>query len=162
MPVRLFERKEAEYICEFFSNIKVSWLFCQKESQFASYVTIKESFGNRYRHEIVGIRKLLTVFPDNEKLREDLTRYEERAKNDKIYDVTVVFEGEIAAEIDIAHNSIMHYTGPLTTNLTHRDISRLKKLVESDPLDEFYEDHIKKCLPDNHKRTDRKYVCTAF
>ena len=42
IPVRLFDSKEAECICNFFSGIKISWLFCQKESQFVSNATIKE------------------------------------------------------------------------------------------------------------------------
>ena len=146
IPVRLFDSKEAECMCNFFSGIKISWLFCQKESQFVSNATIKELLGNNYRHQTIKIQKLLTMFPENKELKETLVRCKEKEKNDKIYDVTVVFEGEIAAEIDIANNSIMHYVGPMITNLTNRDISRAKKLVKNDFLDEFYDDYIKKFI----------------
>lgn len=146
MLVRLYDRKEAEKICAFFSGVKVSWTFCQKESIFTAKTTIKEFYWNNYQHEIIDIQKLIAMLPDNEKLKENLVCCEERAKRDKIYDVTVSFKGEIAAEIDIDYNSILHYTGPILDDIAYRDMRRLKKMIKSDYLDEFYHDYIKRFI----------------
>lgn len=146
IPVRCFSYKDAEALCAFFSGASASWQFCQKETTFSVISAVNEKLGNRYKHEIMGIKKLIKIMPDNDKLKEDLAKYEDKAKKDKIYDVTISFEGEIAAEIDISYNSILHYTGSLSAKPTHRDIPNLKKMIESDPLDEFYEEKIKKFL----------------
>ncbi len=146
LPVRVFEQQKANDLCTLFSGANISWFFCQKETYFHVKTIIEEKYGDLYRHQLLRTRKMLKLFPNDESLKEDLTRYEEKAKNDKIYDVTVIFEGEIAAEIDIFHNSILQYTGPIDTDMTRYDISRLKKLIESYPLDEFYEEKIKKFL----------------
>lgn len=145
IPVRCFSRKQADDLCVF-SGASVLWRFCQKEAVFSANVSVDEKLGNLYKHEIMGLKKLINLMPDNEGLKADLVKYEEKAKQDKMYDVTISFEGEIAAEIDISYNSILHYTGPLSAKMTHRDIPKLKKMFESDPLDDFYEEKIKKFL----------------
>ena len=146
IPIRLFKKETAIKIEDFFRDITLPWVFCKKETLFFSTVKTNRKLQNTYKHEIVVIQRLLKLFPNNEKIKADLIKYQEKANKDWVYDVVVSFDGEIAAEIDIEDNSVLHYTGPINKNITPRDIPKLKKLIESDRLDEFYEEKIKKFI----------------
>jgi hypothetical protein len=146
IPVRYFRREDADALCAFFSGTSISWNFCKKETFFYVTSNVIEKQGNTYAHEIIGIQRLLKILPDDDTLKADLIKYKEEAKNDKLYDVTISFEGEIAAEIDISNNSILYYTGPIFDKVTYRDIPKLKKMITSDLLDDFYEEKVKKFL----------------
>lgn len=146
ISIRLFEEETAIKVENFFKGITLPWVFYQKETSFVSTVKTNRKLKNTYKHEIVRIQELLKIFPDNEKIKADLIKCQENAKKDWSYDVVVSFDGEIAAEIDIKNNSVLHYAGPIDKNITSRDIPKLKKLIESDPLDEFYEEKIKKFI----------------
>ncbi len=146
LPMRFFDHKMVEKVQAFFSGKEFSWIFCNVDTTFNSSIKVEKKLQNRYRHQILGIQKLLSILPNDESLKADLEKYQQKAKNDWMYDVWVSFVGEITAEIDIKDNSILHYTGPINKNITPRDIPRLKKLIESDRLDDFYEEKIKKLI----------------
>lgn len=146
IPIRFFKEKKADTAKDFFSDITIPWTFCQKETLFTSSVCVNKKLKSTYKHELTRIKELIKLFSRNEKLKAELMKCKERAKNDWMYDLIVTFNGDIAAEIDISENSILHYKGPISKDITSQDISKLKKLIVSEMLDDFYETKIKKFL----------------
>lgn len=146
IPVRLFDENKYKKTIDFFSNKTISLVLCKKETVFKSRVVEKIELDGTYTHEINGVKKLIELFPKINSLKDDLKKYEEMAKKHLKYDVNVYFEGEIAAEIDIQSDSIMHYTGPLKPKLDYKSIPKLKKMIVSDRFEEYYEENIKKFM----------------
>lgn len=146
IPIRFFDEKKAVAAKSFFSDITIPWTFCKKETLFTSSVCINKKLQNTYNHEIARTKELIKLFPGDEILKAELQRYEERAKNDWVYDFAAVFNGDIAAEIDVSENSILHYNSPVCKDIKGTDIPRLKQHIVSDMLDDFYEENFKKIL----------------
>lgn len=138
------EGKDAEYIKSKLSGLKLDWMFYGKNSTFVSEVKIIKKKGNLYKHEILGIQKLMEILPDYEKLKDDYNKYLELDKKDYIFAVEIVLTSEIAVEIDAENNSILFYDGPKAKELRHRDIAVLKRYIKDDRLDEFYAEKIKR------------------
>lgn len=146
IPIRFFDEKKADAAKNFFSDITIPWTFCKKETLFTSSACVNKKLRNTYNHEIARIKELIKLFPEDKTLKTELTRYEERARSSWVYDFVAVFRGDIAAEIDISENRILHYNGPVNKDVKTTDIPRLKKLIVSDMLDDFYEENFKKFL----------------
>lgn len=140
------EGKDAEYIRSKLSNLKLDWMFYGKKSTFVSDVKIIKKKGNLYKHEILGIKKLMEILSDYKKLKDDYDKYLRLDEKDYIYDVEITISSEIAIEVDAENNSILFYDGPKAKEIKHRDIAVLKRYIKDDSLDEFYADKIKKLV----------------
>ena len=138
------EGKEANYIKSKLSALKLDWTFYGQKTTFVSNVKIIKKKGNFYKHEILGVRKLMEILPDNKDLLADYNKYLRLDEKDYIYDVEIVVASDIAIEVDIENNSVLFYDGPKAKELKHRDIAVLKRYIKDDSLDEFYMDKIKK------------------
>ena len=144
IPIRTFDKagKDAEYIKSKLSGLKLEWIFYGKKSTFVTEVKVIKKKGNSYKHEILGIQKMMEILPDYEKLKDDYKKYTELDRKDYVYDVELRIASEIAVEIDVENNSILFYDGPKAKEIRHRDIALLKRYIKDDRLDEFYADKI--------------------
>ena len=148
IPIRTRDKegKDADYIKSKLSRLKLDWVFYGESSTFISDVKIIKKKGNFYKHELLGIKKLLDILPNNTNLLEDYNKYIKLDEKDYIYDVEVVFLGEIAVEVDVESNSILFYDGPKSQELKRLDMSVLKKFIKDDNLEDFYEEKVKKLV----------------
>lgn len=148
IPIRTFDRegKTAEYIKTRLSGIEFDWDFYGEKATFASSVNIIKKKDTIYRHELLWIKKMMEILPNNDNLKNDYRKYLELDKKAFIYDVEVVFKGEIAVEVDIEDNSVLYYDGPKSKELKHRDIAFLRKHIKNEMLEDFYEEKIKRFI----------------
>ena len=113
IPIHTYDKegKEAEYIKSKLANLKFNWIFYGESTTFASNVRITKKKGNKYKHTLFGIKKLLEIVPQNKKLMEEHNKYVKMDATDYIYNVELVFEGKIEAEVDVENNSILFFKG---------------------------------------------------
>lgn len=146
IPIHTYDKegKDAKYIQSKLTNIRFNWTFYKESTVFMSDVRIIKKKGKRYKHELLRMKKMLEIVPQNKKLKEEYERYVKLDALNYIYDVELIFSGDAAIEVDIESNSVLFYNGPKEKRVKYRDSALLKGYIKDDMLDDFYEEKVKK------------------
>ncbi len=146
IPIRTYDKEgeDAKYIQSKLTNIRFNWTFYKERTVFISDVRIIKKKGNMYKHELLKMKKMLEIVPQNKKLKEEYERYVKLDALNYTYDVELIFSGDVAIEVDIESNSVLFYNDPKEKRVKYRDVALLKGYIKNDMLDDFYEEKVKK------------------
>lgn len=148
IPIRTHDEtgRAAEYIKTKLDHLSFEWFFYNEKTTFASEVRIIKKKGTMYKHELLRIKKMMEILPQNAHLINEYNRCVELDKTNYIYDVEVVFAGDVAIEVNTEENSVLYYDGPRDEKLQYRDADFLNSYIRNDMLDDFYDENIKKLV----------------